>query len=120
MVKPNLSHHKTVTSKHHIYCHKSVTTTPTPAGLEPQIRHHHKFDTIKHTMKTDLHPYTTKQKKTKNKRKTKNHTRTGEQENSGAGDVVRRANHSLIAPPPSCSLHLEGTVWIGEGNVDLV
>jgi hypothetical protein len=45
MVKPNLSHHKTITSKHQICRHKTVTTTPTPAGPKPQICHHRKTDT---------------------------------------------------------------------------
>jgi hypothetical protein len=34
--------------------------------------------------------------------------------------VVRRANHSLVAPPPPWSLHRSKTVWIGEGAADVV
>jgi hypothetical protein len=44
---------------------------------------------------------------------------TGEEEKSGAGDVVRRANLFLVAPRPPPGLHREKMIWIEEGDADL-
>jgi hypothetical protein len=35
---------------------------------------------------------------------------------SGVGHVVRRDWLFLVAPSPPCSLHVEKTIWIGEGG----